>query len=148
VIRRCAATVVAVVAFPALARAIDRRAIHRYDRFTELFGAGVSVLSPDLIARLLAHPDGSFRGTPAGARRYWLINQVAGDREFRQAQEFADQVRARLSAANAGGGAGAAIDGVIVGALQSDRLLMYRPLMNRALMNRAHRAVTPDTEET
>jgi probable selenium-dependent hydroxylase accessory protein YqeC len=110
--------------FPALAGTVVPHAIHRYDRFTELFGGDVTALSTDVIARLLAHHQGSFVGAPDGARRCWLINQVAGDEAFRRALSFADEVCDRLQ------GSGA-IDDVIVGAVQSELPLMHRVLTDR-----------------
>ena len=139
VIPACAATVVVVTGFPALGRPIDRDAIHRYDRFVELFGEHVAALSPEIVAGLLRHPDGSFRGAPVGARRYWLINQVESEDAFRQAEVFADEVAARLEATGRSRGwLDRRIDGIIIGAVQTRQPLIFWP----------RECVTQTTEET
>jgi probable selenium-dependent hydroxylase accessory protein YqeC len=90
VIPRCVATVVAVSAYPALDCLPEPRRIHRWDSLLELFGptGPPKRLGPVEVAFMLGHPDGVFKGSPEGAHRFWLINQVDAATERERTDSF------------------------------------------------------------
>ncbi|PVZ87981.1 putative selenium-dependent hydroxylase accessory protein YqeC [Serratia sp. S1B] len=50
--------------------------IQRWEIFSALTGVGAGEqLDPPVFGRLIAHPEGMFKGAPSDARRIWLINQ-------------------------------------------------------------------------
>lgn len=52
--------------------------VHRWLQFARITGAQQGDrLDHTLLHRLVTHPQGAFKGTPAGARRIWLINQIS-----------------------------------------------------------------------
>lgn len=55
--------------------AVEQR-IHRWDIFSALTGVSSGErLDCGVFSRFIAHPQGMFKGTPAQARRVWLLNQ-------------------------------------------------------------------------
>ena len=69
--------VVPVVGADVLGRTLDDDHVHRPQLISALTGAAVgSVITPAVVARVLAHPDGGRKGVPAGARVIVVINKV------------------------------------------------------------------------
>ena len=70
--------VLAVVAVTVLGRPLDERAVHRPERVTALTGATAGEpLTPDLIAAVLAHPQGGRKQVPPAAEFAVVIAQAA-----------------------------------------------------------------------
>jgi len=108
--------VVCVTGLSALGAPASPEVIHRWDAFAALTGRPVgSPLTPEVLALILAHPDGSFTGAPAGSRLIWLINQADTPARVEKALGFAREVM-RLT----DGQAGCRIDTIAVASLQSD----------------------------
>jgi probable selenium-dependent hydroxylase accessory protein YqeC len=69
--------VVPVVGADVLGRPLDAEHVHRPERVSALSGAPLGTpVTPAIVARVLAHPDGGRKGVPAGARVIVLINKV------------------------------------------------------------------------
>lgn len=69
--------VVVVAGLSGLGRPLDDSCVHRPGRFAALAGClPGACLTPDLVARVLTHPDGGLKNVPAGARRVVLLNQA------------------------------------------------------------------------
>jgi probable selenium-dependent hydroxylase accessory protein YqeC len=69
--------VVPVVGADVLGRTLDDDHVHRPQLISALTGAALgSVITPEIVARALAHPDGGRKGVPAGARVIVVINKV------------------------------------------------------------------------
>lgn len=72
--------VIALTGQEALWRPVQSARIHRWPIFAALTGVREGdVLDAAVFGRLLAHPQGLFKNTPAGALRHWLINARATD---------------------------------------------------------------------
>jgi molybdenum cofactor cytidylyltransferase len=69
--------VVVVAGLSGLGRPLGDPWVHRPERFADLSGLSPGELvTPQALARLLAHPDGGLRNIPANARRTVLLNQA------------------------------------------------------------------------
>ena len=69
--------VVPVVGADVLGRPLDAEHVHRPELVSALCGARLGTpVTPAIVARVLAHPDGGRKGVPAGARVIVLINKV------------------------------------------------------------------------
>lgn len=80
----CASLVVPVIGLQAVGQALDAGAIHRPERLAALLQEPVGALvSEEMAARLLLHPDGGLRSVPSGARVTPFCNQA--DSEERRA---------------------------------------------------------------
>ncbi|MCP3322762.1 hypothetical protein CF139_06230 [Aeromonas hydrophila] len=67
--------VIALVGGAMVGASADPAQIHRWAEFQALCGiAAGERLDWALFDRLIAHPEGAFKGTPSGARRVWFIN--------------------------------------------------------------------------
>ncbi len=68
--------VLGVVGLDALGAPIDEEHVFRPERLAEVVGlAPGSTVDAAAIGRLAAHPEGLFRGAPAGARRFIILNK-------------------------------------------------------------------------
>ncbi len=77
VIPPCADVVCVVANLDAIGRPLDGRVAHRAERIAELTGASLGdAVTPELIVDLLSHPEGGFKGIPAGARRARGVDAV------------------------------------------------------------------------
>lgn len=93
-----ATLVVAVAGADALGAPIDTERCHRPQRVADLGGVAPGAeLTPEVAARVHAHPEGPFRTAPPGARRVILVNKVEGASRLAAARAFAAAVRTRLS---------------------------------------------------
>lgn len=71
---------VAMAGLSVLGRPLDARWVHRHERVAELANVSAGVLvEPELVATILAHPQGGRRGAPSGARRAVVLAQVGAD---------------------------------------------------------------------
>lgn len=70
--------VIALTGGQVINRPADPQQIHRWAIFSALTGiAAGEPLDSRVFRTLIAHPQGMFKGTPANARRVWLINQFS-----------------------------------------------------------------------
>ncbi|KFK96393.1 MULTISPECIES: selenium cofactor biosynthesis protein YqeC [unclassified Serratia (in: enterobacteria)] len=70
--------VIALTGSQVINRPADPQQIHRWEIFSALTGvAAGEPLDSRVFRTLIAHPQGMFKGAPAGARRVWLINQFS-----------------------------------------------------------------------
>jgi molybdenum cofactor cytidylyltransferase len=83
--------VVPVVGVNVIGRPLDERHVHRLERVLALTGAerGQTV-TPELVAAVLAHPQGGLKGAPPQARVAVLVNKVRTDQELEAASHLAD----------------------------------------------------------
>jgi probable selenium-dependent hydroxylase accessory protein YqeC len=69
--------VVPVVGADIFGAPLDAEHVHRPELVSALSGAPLGTpITPAIVARVLAHPDGGRKGVPAGARVIVLINKV------------------------------------------------------------------------
>ena len=69
--------VVPVVGADVFGSALDAEHVHRPELVSALSGAPLGTpITPEIVARVLAHPEGGRKGVPAGARVIVLINKV------------------------------------------------------------------------
>jgi molybdenum cofactor cytidylyltransferase len=69
--------VVVVVGADIFGKPLDDEHVHRRGLVSALSGAGLGTpITPEIVARVLAHPEGGRKGVPAGARLSILINTV------------------------------------------------------------------------
>ena len=76
--------VVPVVGADIFGKMLDAEHVHRPELVSRLSGAPLgTVVTPELVARVLAHAEGGLKNVPSGARVVALINKVEtlGDRE-------------------------------------------------------------------
>lgn len=77
--------VVVTAGMSALGKPLSPEWVHRPERFAQLSGLTPGAeITPAALAKVLLHPQGGFKGIPAGARRIALLNQA--DSELLQAQ--------------------------------------------------------------
>jgi molybdenum cofactor cytidylyltransferase len=87
--------VVAVVGADIFGRPLTQEAVHRPERVAALTGASLGdIVTPHMVAAVLAHPQGGRKGIPAAARFAVLINKV-GERRLRDARTAASLLRER-----------------------------------------------------
>jgi molybdenum cofactor cytidylyltransferase len=69
--------VLIVVGADILGKPLDGDHVHRPELVAALCGAPLGTrITPEMVARVLAHPEGGRKGVPAGARVVALINKV------------------------------------------------------------------------
>jgi probable selenium-dependent hydroxylase accessory protein YqeC len=69
--------VVPVVGADVLGKTLDAESVHRAELVSALSGASLgSTITPEVVARVLAHRDGGLKGVPPGARVVVVINKV------------------------------------------------------------------------
>src|SRR5215470_16151128 len=69
--------VIAVVGADVFGQPLDGEHVHRPERVSALSGAAPgSPVTPELVARVLTHPEGGRKGVPPGARLAVLINKM------------------------------------------------------------------------
>ncbi len=106
-IPNCATLVVPVVGIDAIGKPLSPQFVHRPDMIARIH-AGETV-TPEMVAVVLAHPEGGRKGVPNGARVIVLINKVETENHRAIARDIADRLLAKQG-----------IDGVIVGAVMKD----------------------------
>jgi probable selenium-dependent hydroxylase accessory protein YqeC len=69
--------VVALVGADVFGKTLDADHVHRPELVSALSGAAPgAVITPDIVARVLAHPEGGRKSVPAGARVVVIINKI------------------------------------------------------------------------
>jgi molybdenum cofactor cytidylyltransferase len=112
VIPDCTTLVVPVIGIDALGKPLDERHVHRPELVARLVDpSGLTdpkglVVTPEIVARVIASPLGGRKAVPGGARVVVLINKVETEEQMRMAGHLADLLRAMPG-----------IDGVIIGAV-------------------------------
>lgn len=102
--------VVPVVGAEIFGQALDTRHVHRPELVAALGGVEPgSPVTPELVARVLAHPEGGLKGVPAGARVVVLVNKVEDPARRTAARETAARLLAR-----------AAVDAVVLAAVRGE----------------------------
>ena len=85
--------VVPVVGADVFGQTLDAESVHRPELVSALSGAALGEpITPEIVARVLAHPDGGRKGVPAGARIVVLINKVESLPDRKPAHETAEQL--------------------------------------------------------
>ncbi len=83
---------VPVVGLNSIGRLLDDRNVHRPEIAASLAGVPVgSIITTEVVARILSHPEGGAKGLPAGARLVPLLNQ-ADLCDMRTAGEIAEKL--------------------------------------------------------
>jgi molybdenum cofactor cytidylyltransferase len=85
--------VVPVVGADVFGQPLDADHVHRPELVSALSGAPPGApLTPEIVARVLAHPEGGRKGVPAGARVVALINKVESLPDRAPARETAERL--------------------------------------------------------
>jgi molybdenum cofactor cytidylyltransferase len=85
--------VVPVVGSDVFGQTLDAEHVHRPELVSALSGAPLGTLiTPEMVAGVLAHPDGGRKGVPAGARVVVLINKVEDLPDRKPARETAERL--------------------------------------------------------
>src|SRR5262249_16417193 len=85
--------VVPVVGADVLGQPLDAEHVHRPELVSALTGATVGVpVTPEIVAGVLAHPDGGRQGVPADARVVVVINKVDSLPDRKPAHETAERL--------------------------------------------------------
>jgi molybdenum cofactor cytidylyltransferase len=83
---------VPVVGMNCVGRPLDEATVHRPEIAARLSGTRVGApITPETIARVLAHPDGGAKGLPPGARLVPLLNKVDAS-DVETAEEIAERL--------------------------------------------------------
>jgi molybdenum cofactor cytidylyltransferase len=114
VIPKATTLVVPVVGADIFGKTLDDDHVHRPELISKLSGAPPgAVITPDVVARVLAHPDGGRKGVPPGARVVVLINKVDGLRDRAPAYETAERLLREP-----------AIESVVLAAVRADEAVL------------------------
>ena len=90
VIPTCTTLVVPTVGIDAIGRPLDGMTAHRPQRIAALTGAALGdPITPEMVAAVLAHPQGGCKRVPAGARVVPLLNKVETKEQLAAAREVA-----------------------------------------------------------
>jgi molybdenum cofactor cytidylyltransferase len=85
--------VVAVVGADVFGKALDADHVHRPELVSALSGAPLGTpVTPQIVASVLAHPEGGRKGVPAGARVVVLVNKVESLPDRSPARETAERL--------------------------------------------------------
>src|SRR5438132_1535245 len=85
--------VVPVVGADVFGQPLDADHVHRPELVSALSGAPLGTpITPEIVARVLAHPDGGRKGVPPGARVVVLINKVESLPDRKPARETAERL--------------------------------------------------------
>ena len=85
--------VVPLVGADVFGQTLDAEHVHRPELVSALSGAPMGApITPEIVARVLAHPDGGRKGVPAGARVVILINKVETLPDRKPAHETAERL--------------------------------------------------------
>jgi molybdenum cofactor cytidylyltransferase len=85
--------VLAIVGADIFGRPLVADHVHRPELVAALSGAALGApVTPEIVARVLAHPEGGRKGTPPGARVCVLINKVASLPDPAPARETAERL--------------------------------------------------------
>ncbi len=125
VVPDCTTLVVPVVGIDALGKPLTEKYVHRPELIARIcqlpegsaptLRSGVlrkpsgSLVTPEMVAAVLAHPQGGRKGVPAGARVVPLINKVESEAGLQMAREIAERLMGMKG-----------IEGVVIGAVAKD----------------------------
>ena len=85
--------VVPVVGADIFGKPLDVDHVHRPELVSALSGAALGTpITPEIVARVLAHPEGGRKGVPAGARVVAVINKVESLPDRNPARETAERL--------------------------------------------------------
>jgi molybdenum cofactor cytidylyltransferase len=85
--------VVPVVGADVFGKTLDDDHVHRPELISALSGAALGTpITPEIVARVLAHPDGGRKGVPVGARVVVVINKVESLPDRKPAHETAERL--------------------------------------------------------
>ena len=85
--------VVPVVGADVFGKTLDAAHVHRPELVSALCGAPLGTpITPEIVARVLAHPEGGQKGVPVGARVVALINKVESLPDRTPARETAERL--------------------------------------------------------
>lgn len=102
VIPRCVDTIAVIIGLSALGRPVGEKTVHRLEPFLRATKASPGdIITPELLIRLIAHPEGSFKGARTGMRRLLILNQADTGEDVRQAVRIAESI---ISGDSAGSG--------------------------------------------
>src|SRR5262249_54985655 len=104
VIPTCTTLVVPVVGIDAVGLLLIEKYIHRPERVAALWPG--DRVTPEMVARVLVHPNGLRKNVPRGARTMALVNKVETAEQMAEARESARLVQ------ELGG-----LEGVVIGAV-------------------------------
>jgi molybdenum cofactor cytidylyltransferase len=90
VIPACSTLVVPVVGIDAVGKPLTSRHVHRPELVSRIHPGGT--VTPEMIAAVIAHPQGGRKNVPAGARVVLLINNVDSEDRQRLARDIARRV--------------------------------------------------------
>lgn len=103
---------VPVVGIQAVGTALDGENVHRPEIVAQLARSELDqAITPEMVARVLTHPEGGLKNKPRAARVTALVNQVESDAQAAAAREIAQRVLLND-----------AFDAVAIGSAQSDTL--------------------------
>lgn len=90
----CATVVVVVVGLDVLGQPLNHAHVHRPERVAALTGAALGEpVTPEIIARVLAHPLGGRKNAPLGARLVALLNKAETTERLAAARQLATRLR-------------------------------------------------------
>jgi molybdenum cofactor cytidylyltransferase len=85
--------VIAVVGADVFGDTLDDDHVHRPELISVLSGAPIGTpITPEIVARVLAHPEGGRKGVPTGARVVVMINKVESLPDRKPARETAERL--------------------------------------------------------
>jgi molybdenum cofactor cytidylyltransferase len=85
--------VVPVVGADVFGKTLDAESVHRPELVSALSGAPLGTpVTPEIVARVLAHPEGGLKGVPVGARVIVAINKVERLGDRKPAHETAERL--------------------------------------------------------
>jgi len=103
--------VVPVVGADIFGKVLDAEHVHRPELVSRLSGAPLgAVVTPELVARVLAHAEGGLKNVPSGARVVALINKVETLQDREPARETAERLLCESS-----------IESVVLAAVRGDK---------------------------
>jgi molybdenum cofactor cytidylyltransferase len=105
-----ATLVVPIVGMEVLGQPLDPEHAHRPERIAALAGAEPgATITPEIVARVLAHPQGGLKNVPDGARVCVLLNKVESPEALAAAREIAARVLEQAS-----------IESILIGSTRRD----------------------------
>ena len=82
-------TVAAVLGLSAIGSRVGRQTVHRLEPFLRICGCCEGdVITPELLVRLILHPEGSFKGVLPGMRRILILNQADTGEDLHHAEKI------------------------------------------------------------